>query len=245
MTAAFWGWFAGSSLILGAAIGWYVRLSPRVISSVMAFGSGVLISAMSFELMDEAFSKGGPIASAAGFIGGIFLYTLGARYINSRGGKYRKRSGEFQKVSDGNAGAIALGAFLDGIPESIVIGLSLLSGKGVSLVTVFAIFISNVPEALSSSNGMKLAGRPARYVFGLWTGIVLMSGIASYLGFVVFGKLSLIWISALTALAAGAILSMIVDTMIPEAYEEEQDWAGVITGAGFLVAFITSKLSEL
>lgn len=210
----------------------------------MAFGSGVLISAISFELIDEAYHQSGVTATSLGFVSGIGLYTLGARALNRRGAMYRKRSGDRQKSSDASAMAIALGALLDGIPESIVIGLSLLSGKGVGLVTVFAVFISNVPEALSSSNGMKRAGRSRRYVFGLWGGIVLVSGIASFLGFSLFGKLDVMWVSALTALAGGGMLSMIVDTMIPEAYEEEGDWAGIITGAGFLISFLASKLGS-
>ncbi len=240
LEAALWGWLAGSSLLIGALAGWYLNFPARVISSVMAFGAGVLISALSFELMEKAYHNGGFTSSAPGFLAGILIYTLGARFVNKRGAKFRKRSGEHQK-KDSNASAIALGALLDGIPESIVIGLSLLAGKGVSVVTVLAIFISNVPEALSSSSGMKKAGRSRKYVFSVWGVIVAVSGISSFLGYTIFGKLSILWISFITALAAGAILSMIIDTMIPEAFEEEGDWAGVITGLGFLIAFVTSK----
>jgi ZIP family zinc transporter len=244
MNALLWGWLAGSSLLLGAAAGWFLDLSPKVISSIMAFGSGVLISALSFELVDEAFHKGGLLATGVGFGVGIALYTLGAWYLNKRGAKYRKRSGDLQKKNS-NGLAIALGALLDGIPESIVIGLSLLSGKGASIVTVIAIFISNVPEGLSSSSGMKIAGRSRKYVFGLWFGIAFISGFASFLGFKVFAHFSVEVMAGTTSIAAGAILAMIVDTMIPEAYEEEHDLAGVITGIGFLAAFIMSKLSEV
>ncbi len=241
--AALWGWLAGSSLLIGAGLGWYLKLSSRSISSIMAFGSGVLISAMSFELMDEAFKRGGYLASGSGFLAGVLIYTTGARFVNKRGAKYRKRSGNLQKKNEGNARAIALGALLDGIPESIVIGVSLIEGKAAGLVTVFAIFISNIPEGLSSSSGMKAAGRSKTYIFFLWGGIAFVSGIASFLGFALIGGLSSVVIGGVTAIAAGAILAMIVDTMIPEAYEEEGDWAGVITGLGFLAAFICSKLS--
>lgn len=139
--------------------------------------------------------------------------------------------------------AIAIGALLDGIPESIVIGLSLISGKSVSLVAVFAVFISNVPEGLSSANGMKHAGRSRNYVFGLWSGIAFISGIASYLGYAVFGNMPSTVIASMTGTAAGAILAMIVDTMIPEAFEQEREWTGIITVLGFLVAFACSKLA--
>lgn len=133
---------------------------------------------------------------------------------------------------------------MDGIPESIVIGLSLLSGKSVSLVAVFAIFISNIPEGLSSSAGMKKAGRSGHYIFKLWFGIAFTSGIASFVGYTFFGGLSPFLISATTSIAAGAILSMVVSTMIPEAFENERDWAGLITVIGFLVAFASSKLGS-
>lgn len=243
--AALWGWLAGSSLLIGAFLGYHFKLGEKIPSLVMAFGSGVLVSALSFELMDEAFKEGGIYSSGFGFLAGSFIYTVAARFVNKKGGTHRKRSGKRQpseKNADGSGRAIAIGALMDGIPESIVIGLSLLSGKSVSLVTVFAIFISNIPEGLSSANGMRIAGRSRKYVFGLWFSIAFISGIAAFLGYTIFGTMSESIISAITAIAAGAILSMIVDTMIPEAYEQQRDWAGVMTVLGFLVAFACSKL---
>jgi ZIP family zinc transporter len=136
---------------------------------------------------------------------------------------------------------IALGALLDGIPESIVIGLSLLSGQGVSLVAVIGIFLSNLPEGLSSATGMKKAGKSKTYIFGLWIGIALISGLAAFLGYTVFGKFSEETIAGSTAFAAGAILCMIVDTMIPEAFARTQKAAGIIVTIGFLSAFFLSK----
>jgi zinc transporter, ZIP family len=125
---------------------------------------------------------------------------------------------------------------LDGIPESIVIGVSMIAGGAVSFVAVIAIFLSNLPEGLSSSAGMKKAGRSARYVFGIWIGIALISGLAALLGYAVFSKFSPDVIAATTAVAAGAILAMLADTMIPEAFEAAHDFAGLITVIGFLAA---------
>ena len=138
--------------------------------------------------------------------------------------------------------AIALGALLDGVPESVVIGVSLLGGAGVSLTAVIAIFLSNIPEGLSSASGMKKAGRSALYIFGLWTGIAVISGIASLAGYAVFAGFSPEIIAATEAVAAGAILAMISDTMMPQAFEIAHDYAGLITVAGFLAAFVLSKL---
>ena len=247
MLATLWGWLTGGSLLIGAVIGYFFDLPSKIISSIMAFGSGVLISAVSFDLMDEAFQHGGMLATGVGFFAGSIIYTLLVRIFNKRGAKFRKRSGLLQpteKSASGSGMAIAIGALLDGIPESIVIGLSLLSGKGVSLVAVFAVFISNIPEGLSSSHGMKHAGRSKKYIFGLWIGMTFISGIASMAGYTIFSGLSKETVAATTGVAAGAILSMIVDTMIPEAYEDEHDLAGVITVVGFLIAFITSKLVD-
>lgn len=243
-TAALWGWLAGSSLLLGAALGYFLNLNEKVTSSVMAFGSGVLISALSFELIDKAYSQAGLPATAFGFLGGSIIYTVAARALNKRGAKHRKRSGKLQskKEDEGSGTAIALGALLDGIPESIVIGLSLLSGKSVSLVVVVAIFISNIPEGLSSSAGMKNAGRSKAYIFGMWSGILFLSGLASLCGYAFFGNVSPEVIASVTAIAAGGILSMIVDTMIPEAFENERELTGIITVIGFLVAFTISKI---
>jgi ZIP family zinc transporter len=135
-----------------------------------------------------------------------------------------------------------VGALLDGIPESIVIGVSMIGGGAVSTVAVAAIFLSNIPEGLASSAGMKKAHRPAAYVFGVWGAIAVVSGLAALAGYALFSHFSDEVIAATTAVAAGAILAMLADTMIPEAFEHAHDFAGLITVAGFLAAFILTKL---
>lgn len=244
LQAALWGMLAGSALVLGATIAWFVQVPQRIIAAVMAFGAGVLISALSFELMDQAYARGGFASTAGGFLGGASIYTLVNWWLARRGARHRKRSQDQQpsKETAGSGMAIAVGALLDGVPESIVIGLSLLSGGAVSMVAVGAIFLSNVPEGLSSAAGMKRAGRSARYVFGIWSGIALASGAAAWLGYAMFRDFSAKTVAATTAVAAGAILSMLVDTMIPEAFEKDHDAAGLITVSGFLASFALSKL---
>lgn len=139
--------------------------------------------------------------------------------------------------------ALALGALLDGVPESLVIGASLLEGGAIGLVAVIAVFLSNLPEGLSSAAGMKKEGRSAGFVFGLWTAIALVSGLAAWVGYVGFAGMPTGAVSAVQATAAGAILAMIVDTMVPEAFEGTHDFAGLIAVSGFLAAFVLSKLS--
>ncbi len=243
--AALWGLVAGSALLLGAAVGYFARVPQRLIAAVMAFGGGVLISALSFDLMDEAYKRGGFVSTAIGFLAGASVYTAANWYLARQGAKHRKRSGDQQRSESEDSGlAIAVGALLDGIPESIAIGVSMIEGGAVSMVAVIAIFLSNVPEGLSSSAGMKKAGRSAIYIFGVWGGIALISGLASLAGYAIFSRFSSEVIAATIAVAAGAILAMLADTMIPEAFEEAHDFAGLITVLGFLAAFILTKLSD-
>jgi ZIP family zinc transporter len=176
------------------------------------------------------------------------LYTAATWWLNHRGARHRKRSGHHdeQQPSEGEDGgsglALAVGALLDGIPESIVVGVSLIAGGGVSLVTVIAIFLSNVPEGLSGAAGMKRSGRSPIYIFGLWGGIMLVSAVAVIIGYTVFRNLGDEVIAGTTAAAAGAILAMLADTMMPKAFAEAHDLAGIITVAGFLAAFVLTKI---
>ncbi|MCC6144287.1 MAG: ZIP family zinc transporter [Candidatus Hydrogenedentes bacterium] len=246
LEAALWGLLAGGALVVGAVVAYLVQVPQRAIAGIMAFGSGVLISALAFELMAEAYDRGGFDATSLGFMAGAVVYTVANWFLARQGAKHRKRSGRQQPTEIENTGsgaAIAVGALLDGIPESIVIGVSMIEGGAVSFVTVAAIFLSNFPEGLSSAAGMKKSGRSASYIFGVWGSIAILSSIASLCGYTIFQGFSADVIAATTAVAAGAILAMLADTMIPEAFEEAHDFTGLITALGFLASFSLSKWS--
>ena len=240
LEAGLWGLLGGGALVIGALIAWSTSVPPKVVASVMAFGSGVLISAVAFDLVEEAAKTGGLAATAAGFVGGAVAYLAANIVLARHGARHRKRSGDQQpseQEQSGSGAAIAIGALLDGVPESVVLGLGLLGGGSVSISVLAAVFISNVPEGLSSAAGMKRNGRSARYVFGVWTGIAVASAVAALLGYVLLGGAPPQVEAVITAIAAGAILTMIADTMIPEAFENTHAWTGLITTAGFLSAF--------
>jgi ZIP family zinc transporter len=244
LQAGLWGLLAGGTLVVGAAIAWLVEVPRMVVASVMAFGAGVLISALAFDLVDEAETSGGLTATVTGFMAGAVVYVAANIALARRGARHRKRSGDQQtseSEQQGSGTAIAIGALLDGIPESVVLGLSLLGGGGVGVPVLAAIAISNLPEGLSSSAGMKRSGRSAGYVFGVWGGIAVASGIAGLLGCLFLQDASDTTVAVITAVAAGAILSMIADTMIPEAFERTHAYAGLLATTGFLVAFTISR----
>ena len=239
-----WGLLGGGALVLGALVAWLVRVPSIVAYSVMAFGAGVLISALAFDLVDEAARTGGVLPTVLGFLGGAVTYVAGNALLARYGAHHRKRSGDQQPREEeqgGSGTAIALGALLDGVPESVVLGLSLLGGQGVGVPVLAAIVISNLPEGLSSTAGMKRAGRSARFVLGTWVGIAVASAVAGALGVLLLEGASAQAVAAITAVAAGAILAMVADTMIPEAFEETRVWTGLIATLGFIAAFAISR----
>jgi len=243
ISAGLWGLVGASSLVLGAATAFRFKVPRWATAGIMSFGCGVLISAVAYDLLEDGFQEGGIWPIVGGAIIGSAAYGVADWIVSRKGGQSRKRSGDQQaKAGEGGGLAIAIGSLLDGIPESVVLGLGLLSGQGLSIAMLAAIFLSNFPEGLSSALGMRAAGRSAGYILGLWTSIAVLSGLAASLGAGFVGQASPQVIAGVNAMAAGALLTMVVNTMIPEAVEGEQKLAGSLVVLGLLVAFALSNL---
>jgi zinc transporter, ZIP family len=240
LEAAFWGGVGGAALLIGAFAGLKFAASQRTIGLVMGFGAGVLISALSFELTDEAFRVGGADAVSIGLALGALTFFGGDWIIDHHGGNHRKRSGGQQ--AGGASMAIVLGALLDGIPESVAIGVSLLGGGGVGVAVVAAVFLSNVPESLSAATGLQKAGHSTGWILRLWLAVAVVSAVAAAVGYGVLGGASDNLVAAIQAFAAGAILTMLADTMMPEAFENGGAVVGLVTVLGFSLAFLLSTL---
>ncbi|HUR49020.1 MAG TPA: hypothetical protein VMY88_05760 [Acidimicrobiales bacterium] len=238
LEAAFWGFVGGIALVIGAVAGLTIPTPPRVIGWIMAFGAGVLISALAFELTAEAFDRGGVDAVAIGLAAGAISFFVGDWIIDHRGGNHRKRSGG-QQGSDGMP--IVLGALMDGIPESVAIGVSLVGGGVVAAPVVAAVFLSNIPESLSAATGLRRAGHSTRYIIGLWAAVAVASTLSAAIGYLFLGGASGDTIAMIQAFAAGAILTMLADTMMPEAFEHGGSAVGLLTVLGFAVAFLLSS----
>jgi zinc transporter, ZIP family len=237
--AFFWGLVAGSSLLIGGLLALQFRIGPRALGLIMAFGAGVLISAVAYELVLEAAETSkGQGALALGLASGALVFFFGDAAIDHYGGADRKRSHGRQEVGSGLA--IVLGIVLDGIPESIVIGLSLLDGGTVGVAVIAAVFLSNLPEAIAATTGLDRAGWARGRILGLWALLVLVTGLSSLAGYGLFGDASANAVAFVLAFAAGAILVMLADTMMPEAFEHGGKLVGLATALGFALAFSLS-----
>jgi zinc transporter, ZIP family len=240
--AAFgWGLLAASSLLVGGLLALLYPVPRRVLGLVMAFGSGVLISAVAYELVLEGYTTAaGSGGVALGLFAGALTFFVGDAVIDRMGGEGRKSSRGEQ--AGGTALAIVLGIVLDGIPESAVIGLGLLQGEGVSAAVIAAVFLSNLPEAVAATSGLSTSGWPPKRILILWAVVMLVSALASLAGYALFDGASPRTLAFVLAFAAGAILTMLADTMMPEAFERGGKVVGLATTLGFVVAFAISSM---
>src|SRR5215207_5308736 len=215
MEALAWGLVASSSLILGGALALRTRIGPLALGLIMAFGAGVLISAVAFELVEEAFATAADEGGVAlGLFCGAGTFFVGDAAIDRLGGAARKDSGGAQEA--GSPLAIVLGIVLDGIPESLVLGLTVLQEGSVSAAFLVAVFLSNLPEAIAATAGLASAGWAHVRILRLWLLVTAVSGLAALAGYVLLDSAGPRTVAFVLAFAAGAILTMLADTMMPE-----------------------------
>ena len=223
--------------MIGAIVALRFHLSLRVIGLIMGFGAGVLISALSFDLIDEAIEKSsGDGWVAAGVFAGCAVFFGGDQLIGRLGGGGQRKDPDGSQEGDSPL-AIVLGTVLDGIPESMVIGLTIYEGGAVGAAYLAAVFISNLPESISSTSGLLTGGWAKSRILWMWIGIALVSGLASVVGYAVFQDSAPGTVAFVLAFAAGAILTMLAQTMMPEAFEHGGKYVGIATTLGFAVAF--------
>jgi len=253
------GFIASIPLVIGCIVALFVSLPKGVIAAIMAFGSGVLVAALTFSLVEEAFSLSQSILPVIiGFIFGGVSYSVANRILDkkSKGHRYSSANNNTSPVRNrkrshgDNAGggksasglSLLVGSVMDNIPENMALGISLVTGGAVNIVLIAAIFISNFPEGLASTEGMKTNGRSKKYIIGLWSIAVIIGTISTAIGFAVLSKASPFVISIAISFAAGAILVMLAESMIPEAFEEGGSKIGLAAMAGFAVAFILGRI---
>jgi ZIP family zinc transporter len=239
LQAAGWGALSASGLIIGAVGGYYLSLQHTTVARTMTFAAGVLLAVVAVDLVINARGAASLHWTVAGLLCGAALFSSVNWLLSRRGARNRKRCGECMEQPEeaqqpGSGLAIAAGTFLDGVPEGIVLGLSVLHHGAPAAGTVAAFFLGNIPEALSSSAGMRRAGRPARYVFGVWVGIALMISLAAAGAGLALRETGPAVRGTVEAFAAGAILALVSETMIPEAFHGSPQFNGLLLVVGFV-----------
>lgn len=242
--AGLWGLLAGSGLLLGALVAaiFSKGLTHSRIATVMGFGGGVLIAIVTVELVAESFRESQSLGAIAALLAGGAAFSGINWLLQQRGAKHRKRCGECvpqpsETETPGSGVAIAVGSVLDGIPEALVIGISIAAGGHIGAGIVIGFFLANIPQGLSSAAGMRLAGRSQRYILAIWTAIPLAVGVTAAIGALIFAGPSEAS-PVILAFAAGSVLAMLAETMIPEAFDHAPPMIGLITVVGFLAALL-------
>jgi zinc transporter, ZIP family len=237
--AFIWGAVAASALLIGALVAYVSTPGPRLIAVVMALGAGLLIGSVAFELIDEAVKTADVGRVGVFTLVGAAVFTIGDWWLERRGGGDRKDSDGAQQA--GSPLAIVLGSVLDGIPESFVLGLTVLQG-GVSVALLVGILLSNFPEGMASSSGLRISGWQRSRVVRMWLLVIAVSAISAAIGYAVLDPTHGRTGAFAQAFAAGALLTMVSDTMLPEAFRVEGLYTGSLVAIGFALSLVLSAI---
>ncbi|AKM81865.1 TPA: ZIP family zinc transporter [Candidatus Berkelbacteria bacterium] len=240
MTNVFlYGMLSVLPLIVGAILGSVFHVKEKIIGVISAFGAGAMIAALTFGLMEESFKLGGFDNSILGFVVGGLIFVIGDYFIIKAGGRGHKR---YYNAEGSTGRGIVLGAILDGIPESIALGIGLFLNPAVGLLMLVGIFSSNLPEGISSAYDLKKQRKSIKEILITWIVVALVGLAFVILGYTIFSSFSPNVVATLESLAAGAILAMLASTMMPEAFKESGIDSSMATVLGFLLIFILSKV---
>jgi ZIP family zinc transporter len=240
VAAIVWASIAASSLLIGSLLTFWLKPSHRLIGLVMAFGAGTLIAAIAYDLVEDAAQSGGTPAVALGMALGAITFFVGDWWVDRAGGEQRKDTSGAQ--AQGDTFGIFVGTLLDGVPESFILGISLVTGGAVSVSFVVAVFLSNLPEAMGATTGLSTAGWSKQRIIGIWLAVIVVSALAAASGYAIASLRSIDGVLA-QSFAAGALLTMLSDTMMPEAFENGGKLVGLLTVLGFAVAFALGQLA--
>ena len=242
-----WGFVSASAFLIGALLGIFGSLPHKAIARTMAIGAGLLLAAASIELSIEALKNAAPILVVVVLLSGAAIFSFLNAVLAANGAKHRKRCGqcvaqpsEVERAGSGTA--IALGTAIDAIPEALILGVWL-SAHGLDAVLIAAITIANFPEALSAAEGMRRADRPVGWILGMWGGIAAMTTVLTGVGFALAGSSSQSSVAILQAFAAGALISMVSETMLPEAVHDTPHYVGLVATVGFAILLLLHAFS--
>ncbi|MBA2275938.1 MAG: hypothetical protein H0W00_04470 [Chloroflexi bacterium] len=257
-TALVFGLAASSAFLIGVLVGLFATPPKRIVAAILAFGGGILVSALSFELVTEAFEKGTTFFVVGGFLLGAVIYVAIAVLLDRLAARSPKREGrhaadvvpgahgkpESAEVATISSMALLAGTVLDGIPENAAIGISLLAdGRGLGIVLLFAVFLSNLPNTITSTIGMRQEGRSVAFIVSVWSVVAVACTLSTVAGYALLGGLPPDLVAAMLALAAGSILAMLSDTVFPEAFENGGPLVALATAVGFACALVLAQVA--
>ena len=248
--AAFWSFVAMVPVVLSAWVGLSFKPSKKVTAYFLAFSSGMLIALLSYDLVQEAFRIAGPYYALMGLFMGLVAYQF-TNYLVSSSGIRRRQSANCggighlsleQQNERSTALALLIGAALDGIPESMSIGITFLENPLVSSSVILAVAVANIPEGLASGAGLRRSGMSPSKILVMWSSVVIVCVISSVSAWLLMKEAPDAMKGLITAFAGGGVLAMTFQAIIPEAYEEIKDLIGLLAGIGFAIAFLVSHL---
>ena len=260
LTALIMGLVASSAFPIGVALGLFVKMPDRLLAAIVAFGAGVLVVALTIELMAEAVEQGSLVWSVLGLVAGSLIYVSIDQLLERAAAKSPRREGrdaddvredakaipQSEEAATISGMAVLVGTALDGVPENAAIGIGLASekGPGLGLVLLGAVFLSNLPGAISSTAGMLKEGRSRRYIIVAWSAVGVACTLSCVLGYALLSGLPNAGQSFMLALAAGGILAMLADTMFPDAFRTGGPWVALASTLGFATAFLLVHFAD-